>query len=117
MDPATLNILIYAGIAAGGYLVHWIQARHMAPVVPGGPATPAPTTPHQLTIGHGLLLDLFLNAFKAGLQASPPASPMGPGPSPMGPPSSSSPIDIAALVQMFLSHQQAMQPATPTPKP
>ena len=128
MDPATMNMLIYAGLAVGGYAVHWLQARQTgtpasSPVQPLTPdASPlAPASPNHLTIGHGALINLLLGAFSAGISATPatpslPSIPVAPTPALPGQPAAA-PVDVAALVQMFLTHLQAVQPAPTLPVP
>jgi len=76
-------LVIVVGLASYG--LRWLQTRQSTPAVPTVPAIPgmpdvAMPPGEKLTIGNGLLVKLFLDAFKAGLSASPilPAAPSPP---------------------------------------
>lgn len=67
-------------VAIASYGLRWLQTRQPSPVTPT-PSLPAPdvlvpNNAQQLTIGNGLLISLFANAFKAGLSMPQTPSPV-----------------------------------------
>ncbi len=108
MDVNSMGMLIYAGVAAAGYVVAWLQHRQPTPSTPVVPVLPGVTpAPDSLTIGHGLILKLIANAL-SGLPAAPiPATPV-----PAGQPDLS---QLLALAMALLQAKPAVPVATPVP--
>jgi hypothetical protein len=105
MDVNSMGMLIYAGVAAAGYVVAWLQ--HRQPSTPNPPAVPVlpgvTPAPDSLTIGHGLILKLIANAL-----SSLPAAPSVPAaPVPAGQPD----------LSQFLALAMALLQAKPAPAP
>lgn len=90
MDPVIMQYLIYAAIAAAGYLIrHWGV---------GAPSTPSPDKP-GLSVGHGEILGMVLAALTA--QKAPTPAQVQP--------------DLAAILAAILAATQQQQPAPPAP--
>lgn len=98
-------------IAVASYGLRWLQTRQSTPATPSPEVpVPIPAPGDRLTIGNGLLISLFANAFKAGLSASPilpgtPSPPAAPLQAPMQP---------GELDEIFRKLRELAQlPATP----
>jgi hypothetical protein len=128
MDPNMTSYLIYAGVLAAGYVLRYIHARQAAsspaPSLQPGVIMPLPSSPEQLTLGHGLLIALIANAVKSSMAAAPvPGFPSMPMPSPIAPAMPTSPasppaVDLNSLFSLILQALQAQPapasiPATP----
>ena len=128
MDPATLGLITMVISAVGPLLAAWAHYRinKAAPVTPATPGV-APLAPGQpLTIGHGLLLELFRQAL-AGGAAQPAPDPLANGvipPPAVAPVASAAPgitgADLVNLVEKVLegfANFKAIQSAQPLAAP
>lgn len=112
MDMNLTTMLIYAGLAVGGYAVRWLQNRNAQPTQP--PIVPLPGPDGELRIGNGLLLSLIVNAVKAGMgglptvpgQPTPPVIPAVPAPQPQ-------PVDLNELLKLLQKLLNAPPPTQP----
>jgi hypothetical protein len=114
MTATEIITLVTAGLGVLSSVIAHVRINRQ-PATPSTPGTPPGTPAQPLTIGHGLLLELFRQALQGG---TPPTAPpaVTPDPTPPATPGNDTASIIAAIegiVARIVEASKPVQPATP----